>query len=138
MIRLLVFIAAISITPVAFGQTGNYKDSIEVVKGGLGGLRFYQHNKQLKMPQLTDALRSNPQAFALLQKAKTNNTLAFISGFIGGALIGYELGNAAGGRKVNGAVIATGVGFIGISIPFGIGGTRKTRQAVFLYNAAYR
>ncbi|MET0394133.1 MAG: hypothetical protein ABW019_13365 [Chitinophagaceae bacterium] len=138
MIRLLVFIAAMAIASVTVGQSAGYKDSIEVVKAGLGGLRFYQHDKQLKMSQLTSTVRSNPQAFAAIQKAKTNNTLAFITGFIGGALIGYEIGNAVAGKKVNGAVIGVGAGFIGISIPFGIGGVKNTKRAVYLYNAAYR
>lgn len=136
--RLLIFMAAIAIAPVAFGQSYSYKDSIEVVKGGLGGLRLYQHDRKLSLSDLSATLKSNPQAFAALQKAKTNNTLAFITGFIGGALIGYEIGNAIGGKKVNGAVIGAGAGFIGISIPFGIGGVRHTRKAVYLYNAAYR
>jgi hypothetical protein len=134
----IVFVLALALVAPAFSQQTNYKDSIDVVNSPLGGIKFYQHGSRITMSRLTGILRSNPQAFAAIQKAKTNNTLAFIAGFAGGLLVGYELGNAAAGKKVNGAVIGIGAGIIGISIPFGIAGKRHAKRAVYLYNAAFR
>jgi hypothetical protein len=133
---ILLLIYTCSLPGIA--QKPGYKDSIELVKAPFGGLKFYQHDKNLTMRDLTNIMRPDPEAFSYLKKAKTNNTLAFISGFIGGALIGYELGSAVGGREINWGVMGAGAGFIVIGIPFDIGGKRNTRKAVSLYNAAFR
>jgi hypothetical protein len=133
---ILVLIYTTSVTGLA--QKPGYKDSIELVKATLGGLKFYQHDKNLTMRDLTNIMRPNPEAFSYLKKVKTNNTVAFISGFIGGALIGYELGSAVGGKEINWGVMGAGAGFIVIGIPFDLGGKRNARKAVYLYNAAFR
>jgi len=136
-IAIILLLIYASSSPGIAQQPG-YKDSIELVKVPLGGLQFYQHDKKLTMRELTNIMRPNPEAFNYLKESKTNNTVAFIAGFIGGALIGYELGSAVGGNEINWGVMGAGTGFIVIGIPFDIGGKRNTRKAVYLYNAAFR
>ena len=121
-----------------FSQQTNSRDSITVVKNFFTGPKFYQGSQRLTMGQLTDVMTTNPQALTYLRKAKTNNTISIIFGVIGGALVGYELGRAAGGADMNGAVMAAGAGCIVFSIPFSIAGSKNTRKAVSVYNSAFR
>jgi len=132
----LLLIYASSIPGIA--QNHSYKDSIELVKAPFSGLKFYQHDQKLTMRQLTNIIRPNAEAFTYLRKAKTNNAIAFVAGFAGGFLIGYELGAAVGGKKINWGIMGAGAGFIGIGIPFGSGAIRNSEKAVYLYNAAFR
>ncbi|MBL7741100.1 MAG: hypothetical protein JNK14_17895 [Chitinophagaceae bacterium] len=133
-IFLVVFIFSMEV----YGQYTGFKDSVEVVTNPFGGIKYYQHDRRLSMAQITVAMRPNAEAFRYLNRSKTNNTVAFITGFIGGALIGYEIGNAIGGQSVNWAVISAGAGIIGLSIPFDIGARKNAKKAVHLYNAIYR
>ena len=135
---LIVSLLIYASSSAAMAQKPGYKDSIEVVKVALGGLKFYQHDKRLTMGELTNIMRPNPEAFKYLKKAKTNNTIAFISGIVGGFLIGYELGRLVGDNEINWSLMGAGAGAIVIGIPFDISGRRNARKAVYLYNAAFR
>ena len=135
---LFIVLFACSIGAQGIAQRSSYKDSIEMVDNFFSGLKFYQHDQKLSLAGLSHAMYPNKEALKYLNKAKTNNTIGFITGFIGGFLVGYELGGLLGGDEINWAVMGTGAGFILITLPFNSGAKRNARKAVNLYNAAYR
>jgi hypothetical protein len=135
---LMALCLCIACYSTVFSQQTNSRDSITLVTNFFTGTKFYQGNQRITMRQVTEVMGTNPQALTYLKKAKTNNTISIIFGVIGGALVGYELGRAAGGGDINGAVIAAGAGCIVFSIPFSIAGGKNTKKAVNTYNAAFR
>jgi hypothetical protein len=119
-------------------QDNHRVDSIELKIIPLGAMRFYQNDTRLSLGVVAGMMRRNPEAFKYINKAKTNNTLGFITGFIGGFLVGYEIGAAIAGKDINWSVMGTGAGFILVTIPLDIAAKRNARKAVRLYNAPYR
>lgn len=134
---LLTALFGVILATTSFSQTVN-KDSITLVKKGLGEIKYYQSNNKLTGKQVGNILLSNPDATANWKKSRTNLTFAYIFGIIGGAMVGWELGNAISGKDVNGAVIGAGAGLVGVSIVFGINSDRKSKKAISLFNTAFR
>lgn len=135
----LVFALCILCISAALSQSTSPRDSIDMVNGnGFTGPRFYQGNTRITMSQADKLMRQNPQAVPYLTKSKTNNIVAIGLGLVGGFFVGYQLGSLLAGKKINGALLGTGVGLIGISIPFGISGSRNLKKALSAYNAPYR
>ncbi len=94
-----------------------------------------KEGKLLKMSELEEAVNSNKEALALIQKARTNKTFADITSFIGGFGVGWSLGSAIGG-KANWTPALIGSGFIVLSIPFSSGFTKNTKKGIELYNSS--
>jgi hypothetical protein len=134
---LIAFFATAVSTSALFSQTES-KDSIRMVKSGLGEIRYYQGTLRLKGPEVGKILLPNADATANWKRSRTNLTLAYIFGIIGGAMVGYELGGALAGKDVNGAIIGAGAGMVGLSIVFGINSDKKSKRAINIYNAAFR
>lgn len=141
MLARITFILAFCILCIstAFSQSASSRDSIDMVNGnGFTGPRFYKGNTRITMSQVNQLIGQNPQALPYLTKSKTNNIVAIGLGLVGGFFVGYQLGSLLAGKKINGALMGTGIGLIGISIPFGISGSRNLKKALSVYNAAYR
>jgi hypothetical protein len=117
----------------------SFKDSIEIHSDFFTGISFYQNDKKLSTRDMFTRMRTNPVAFKYFNKSRTNNTIGFIIGFVGGFCIGYELAQLAFNNKgIQWGVIGTGIGLVGISIPFSIWETRNARTAVYYYNSVFR
>src|SRR5437868_6793365 len=86
---LFVLLWFISVGLHANGQRASYKDSIEVVGNYFTGLKFYQHDQKISLRLLSAVMHGNEEALKYLNRAKTNNTVGVITGFIGGLLVGY-------------------------------------------------
>lgn len=108
------------------------KDTIEIKKG-LGTTFLYKGDK-LNNKKLLSVLESNNTAYTELKSAQGSYTAGNICGFIGGALIGYQLGASIGGGKPNWAVAGVGGGFIVLGIPFSSSYLKKAKKAVAIYN----
>lgn len=100
------------------------------------GYKFTQNGNQMTMKDLVKTMESNKQAFYLIKKAQSNETLASIIGFIGGGLIGWPIGTAIGGGDANWALAGIGVGFIAVAIPISSSANKKAKEAVELYNSS--
>ncbi|HZY80311.1 MAG TPA: hypothetical protein VFE50_12355 [Cyclobacteriaceae bacterium] len=124
---LLVTVTLVFTCLVAQAQT--VADTIEVRKK-----QFRQDGRPLKPKQLMNIMSTNPEALQEMKIAKKNADAANVFGFIGGALIGWPLGTAAGGGKPNWGLAAAGVGVLLVAIPFGTSYTRHARTAVDIYN----
>jgi hypothetical protein len=133
---ILFFILAISIS--SFSQDRKSKDSIIMTGHAMEGIRFYQHGQKINMRRLTEIVKENPDAYTYLKKSKGNNLPGIVLGIAGGFLLGYELGSLAGGKSIDWAVMASGIGCIGLSIPFTLVAKRNAKKAVDLYNSSLR
>jgi len=101
-----------------------------------GGYKYTQNGKQMTMGDLVDAMESYQQAYELVKKAQSNNTLASIIGFAGGGLIGWPIGAAIGGGDANWTLAGIGAGLVAIGIPISSSANKKAKQAVELYNSS--
>ena len=115
---------------VSFSQ--NQTDSIMVEKR-IGSV-FTQNGKVLKVRQLLEITKVNPDAYAKMKVAQTNNTAASIFAVAGGFLVGWTLGTAIGGGDPNWVLAGVGGGLIAIGIPFSIGFNKNAKEAVSIYN----
>ncbi len=115
-----------------FGQTQTTSAPIEVKRAW--STTFYQNGKRLKSKELTQVLKGNSEAYALMQRANSNNTIRSVLGGTGGFLVGYQLGSSLGGKDPNWAVVAVGAGLIGLTMPFAASYGSYAREAVGIYN----
>jgi hypothetical protein len=132
----LFFFLVFTATLPSFSQDAKAKDTILITGSAMGGMRFFQHGENLRMGQLTEIMKPNPEAYSYLQKAKTNNAFALIFSAIGGFAIGWELGSSLGGKSIDWGVMGGGIGAAGLSIPFGIATKRNISKAVRIYNVS--
>lgn len=95
---------------------------------------FYQQNEKLSNTRLKEIMSANPAALAELKKARTNQAFSGIFSGVGGFLIGWPIGTAAGGGDPKWAMAGIGAGLIVAAIPFEIAFTKKARSAVKMYN----
>ena len=101
-----------------------------------GGYKYTQNGNQMTMKDLVKTMESNQEAFDLIKKAQSNNTLASIIGFAGGGLIGWPIGTAIGGGDANWTLAGIGAGLVAIGIPISSSANKKAKQAVKLYNTS--
>ena len=106
------------------------------VKKVFGGYKYMQNEKPMSMRGLIKAMELNADAYQLIKKASTNNTLANILGGAGGALIGFPIGTSLGGGDANWALAGIGAGLIVVSIPISSSLHKNAKQAVDIYNAS--
>ncbi len=129
-LRISLIIVFIISCLVSFSQ--NQTDSIMVEKRM--GTVFIQNGKMLKVRQLMEITKSNPDAYAKMKVANTNNGAATAFAIGGGFLIGWPLGTALAGGDPNWVLVGVGAGLIAISIPFSIGFSKNAKEAVSIYN----
>lgn len=125
----LVTTLLVLIMSAAFAQ----QQALEIKKV-FGGVKVMQGGQLLRMNQLHDIMKSNSEAFAVFKKAKSNNGVASVFGAVGGGLIGWPLGTAAGGGDPNWGLAGVGAGFILLAIPFGASSGKHMIKAVDIYN----
>lgn len=127
---LLLFFIFVLGTFVSVAQ--NQQDPIESYKSF--GTIYAQNDKKLNVRKLLVVTKNNPEAYALMKKAQSNNTIGSIIGGAGGFLLGYQLGAALGGGEANWTAFGIGAGLVAVSVPFSIKFGKQTKEAVGLYN----
>jgi len=108
---------------------------IEIEKT-FGGYKYSQNGNQMTMNDLVRTMEPNKEAYNLIKKAQSNNTLATIIGAVGGGLIGWPIGAAIAGGDANWTLAGIGAGLIVIGIPISSSANKKAKQAVELYNSS--
>ena len=68
------------------------QSQIEIQKA-FGGIKLMQNGQVLRPKMVLDIMKTNPEAVAEFKKAKSNFDAGQGLGFVGGALIGWPLGN---------------------------------------------
>ncbi len=127
--KTLLFLLTLFVCSAAIGQSTSGP-----IMPNTSGNAFILHGKFLKPGEMVNILAVNPEAQAVMKKAKSNYTAAQIFGAVGGALIGFPIGTALGGGEPVWAMTGAGAGFIAISIPFSISYKKKANKAIELYN----
>ena len=101
-----------------------------------GGYKYTQNGVQMTLKEMAKAMESNPEAFGIIKKAQSDTILSSIIGSAGGFLIGWPLGTALGGEDPDWSLAGIGAGLVLIGIPISTSATKKTKQAVELYNSS--
>ncbi len=113
------------------------KSPIEVRSGGLGNT-YAQGGEVLDHRDMLDKLGEEPQTASQISGAKTLGTIAMVGATVGGALVGWPLGQAAAGRTdPEWALAAVGGGVILVSLPLAFWGDSKVSDAVMTHNASF-
>ncbi len=116
----------------------NFKDSIRIKTNWLGNKRYFQNDQELGLNDMTYLFqKTDLSAFKNIKTAKTTNTYANVTGFIGGSLIGWQIGNALFKKKVSWTKIGIGAGLIIlVSIPLNSKSHDKAKIAIDQFNAS--
>lgn len=104
-----------------------------------GGYKYTQNGKQLNLKNLSNAVKGNPEAYKLVNTARTSNGISTFFGAVGGGLIGWQTGKAITGgdfEKEDWIMLGIGVGFISVGVPFAFSANKKANKAVEIYNMA--
>ena len=126
-ISILVVLCSI----LTFAQ--NPADSIVLEKVG-GGYKITQGGKRLNMNTLVATMQTNQQAHSEIMAAKSTYSLGMVVGLVGGGLVGYPLGTAAGGGEPNWAVAGVGAVLLVALIPVTIKMNKQVKKAVDTFN----
>ena len=112
-----------------------YSQEIQLKKTFFG-YKFVQNNETIKMNQVYKSMKSNNQAYKLMKKAKSNNTISGIIGFVGGGMMGWPIGRSFAGEKFNWTLFGIGAGIAAISIPISGKSIKDTKKAIDIYNSS--
>lgn len=103
-----------------------------------GGVRFEMDTVTLGVNQVLEIVKENPEAYAELKRAKSNNNAAGVLGFSGVILIALPIGTAIAGGSPEWGLAAGGAALILASIPFTTAFRGHTMQALDLYNGKFK
>lgn len=100
-----------------------------------GGYRFERDSVSVSPKMVLTFMKSNPQAYAVFKKAKTNLDAAGVLSFAGGVMICFPLGTAIGGGDPEWALAAGGLGLLLVAIPFNAAFKNHALNALDIYNS---
>lgn len=130
--RILLIILFFGIVIASKAQTPS--DSIFIQKNFFG-YKFYQKDTRLNFNQLPYIMEGDQEAYRLIKKASSTNTISAIISGTGGFLVGWQLVTALVGGDPNWTLAGVGAGLIVISIPISAKSYRQSLQAVNTYNS---
>lgn len=100
-----------------------------------GGYKFEQNGQVLKSKMLLEIMESDPEAYAMMKKAKSNLDVGSVFAGAGGFLVGWALGTMLGGGEFNPVIAGIGAGCLAIGIPVSSGGSKLAVKAAGIYNS---
>ena len=115
-------------------ETHIASDSIYFQKSFFG-YKYYQWDTQINFNQLPAIMIKDQEAYALVKKAKKNNTVAAILSGTGGFLLILQLANAIISEEPNWAITAVGGTLVVVSIPIFSKSYKQSLEAIDKYNA---
>ena len=95
---------------------------------------YRQDGQRVAPDSLIRTLRSEPEAAPAVERAQTLATIATLLAGVGGALVGWPLGEASSGAKPHWALAGAGGGAIVIGIPLAIWADSSMDAAVASHN----
>lgn len=126
----LILLMAVTLTNLNAQQGG----TIEIRKS-FWGTTYRQNDRKLTPGELMETLKTNPAAYTEMKKARTNQTFSSIFSGVGGFMVGWPIGTAAGGGEANWTLAGIGAGLIVAAIPFEIAFNKRARNAINTYNS---
>ncbi|MGB4847057.1 MAG: hypothetical protein WBP41_04015 [Saprospiraceae bacterium] len=133
--KIIILICLFS-CPISVVLSQTFVDSITIVTKY--GLYFTKNGRPLSGGKLVSAVRSNPEAYRILKRAKDSRDLGTIMGTIGGFVVGYTIGASLGQKPLDKRTLIYGGTLVLFSIPFSTGFPAKALKAVKIYNAGIR
>lgn len=127
---LVSLLLTVSITQLIAQQPG----SIEIRKN-FWGTTYRQNDQRLSAAGLMEKLKENPTAYSEMKKARTNQAFSAVFSGVGGFMVGWPIGAAAGGGEANWTLAGIGAGLIIAAIPFEIAFSKRARNAIHTYNS---
>lgn len=132
---------------IALGIFGLFVFQQAFAQVSLSGNRLSKDGQTYKFSQYKEVF-TRPEAQAVFQKSRTNNTMAQVFSYSGGFLVGFGLVPALKGKKQeirNGIVyenqpnkgwtlVGIGAGLIGVGIPFAVGASKNAKKAIEIEN----
>ena len=109
-------------------------DTVQIINKERGKIELLHKGENLTFDQLYKLTSSNPEAYAMMKKAKNNIGGAKAIGYAGGFLIGYTLGVAMFGDDPPWVAAAIGAGVLMFAIPLGKSYRKNLVEAVDIYN----
>jgi len=89
----------------------------------------------IKPAEVRDIMSGNNKALETYNGGKALTTVGNVFSFVGGGLIGWDLGSRLGGGEGNGALLAAGGISIGVGLIMFLAGENKMKTSVQLYNS---
>lgn len=116
-------------------QTNAQQPGTIEIRKNFWGTTYRQNDQKLSGADLMNKLKENPVALREMKKARTNQAFSTIFSGVGGFMIGWPLGTAAGGGDANWTMAGIGAGLIVAAIPFEIAFSKRARNAINTYNS---
>jgi hypothetical protein len=118
---------------LTFSLSAQVADTISYTKV-FGGFKYSKGNEILSLKKINVLVKEDPKAYAYMKKAVVGSSIAQVFGGIGGGLIGYTLGTAAGGGDAEWSIALVGCGFIVVALPLAHSADKNVLKAVQTYN----
>lgn len=128
-----IFLALLFMTCLVTQSPAQRTGTIEIKKN-FWGTTYRQNNQKLTPAELMETLKTNPAAYTEMKKARTNQTFSSIFSGVGGFMVGWPIGTAAGGGDANWTLAGIGAGLIVAAIPFEIAFSKRARNSINIYN----
>jgi len=125
-----IFIAIILLTIVFKSRSQEAHDTISIVDN-----RYSMNGKVLKQKDLSEIMKTNPEAWIEMKKANSNSVGAAIFGYTGGFCIGYPIGQLLAGGKPAWGMAGVGVILAVISLPYTNSANEHSANAIRIYNS---
>lgn len=129
-----ILLAILFMTCVVIQSPAQRTGTIEIKKN-FWGTTYRQNNQKLTPAELMETLKANPAAYNEMKKARTNQTFSSIFSGVGGFMVGWPIGTAAGGGDANWTLAGIGAGLIVAAIPFEIAFSKRARNSINMYNS---
>lgn len=105
------------------------------VQKSFGAVNFYKDGNKLTLRQLIEVTTPCETACTEIKTAKKLYNISMVGSCIGGALLGWQTGNAISDQKVQWQMVAIGGGFLLESVTLFNQSVRKASHAVEVYNS---
>ncbi|QNL21730.1 hypothetical protein HZR84_07195 [Hyphobacterium sp. CCMP332] len=117
-------------------QSPTTKNEKITIKRSFGKSYYYQGQK-LNHRDLYNLTLNVPESYTMMYNSKRDETIASVIGAIGGAMFGYNFAQAflQSAADYEPTVGLIGLGLIGVSVSFDIGGDKKRYKGVRIYNS---
>ena len=133
----IFFIFSVSFALNSFGQTDTTVQQLTMYRTFGGAHYEYQKDTAIfsvSPKQVLLILKEDPLAYAEFKKAKTNNSIGGILGFVGGVMVIIPIGSAIVGAQPEWGLAAGGAAILIASIPFMKAYKRHAESAIDVYN----
>lgn len=108
---------------------------LEIISSAWSGVKYMINNEDVSSKEFSNQISINADAFKIYKSGKNTYNWSNVLGFIGGGLIGWNLGELVGGKKdINWLPAGIGAGVLAVGIPLSTSATKKMKKGVELYN----